>query len=106
MADYGTGEITLAKAVLASLRPGMLCLADRQFFGFALWNLARQTEADLLWRIKKNARLACDKRLPDGSYVSRIYQIGIGDVRPTASRCASSTTVWMASPMPSRSTDS
>src|SRR4051812_38213337 len=73
MADYGTGEITLAKAVLASLRPGMLCLADRQFFGFALWNLARQTEADLLWRIKKNARLACDKRLPDGSYVSRIY---------------------------------
>jgi Insertion element 4 transposase N-terminal/Transposase DDE domain len=73
MADYGTGEITLAKAVLTSLRPGMLCLADRQFFGFALWNLAWQTEADLLWRIKKNARLPCDERLPDGSYLSRIY---------------------------------
>jgi hypothetical protein len=72
MVENGT-HVTLAKAVLASLRPGMLCLADRQFFGFALWNLARQTEADLLWRIKKNARLACDKRLPDGSYVSRIY---------------------------------
>src|SRR5438876_3666469 len=49
MADYGTGEISLAKAVLASLQPGMLCLADRQFFGFQLWNLARQTGADLLW---------------------------------------------------------
>jgi hypothetical protein len=73
MAGYGTGEITLAKAVLSSLRPGMLCLADRQFFGFALWNLARQTEADLLWRIKKNARLHREKQLPDGSYLSQIY---------------------------------
>jgi hypothetical protein len=73
MADYGTGEITLAKAVLANLRPGMLCLADRQFFGFTLWNQARQTGADLLWRIKKNARLPREKQLPDGSYLSRIY---------------------------------
>jgi Insertion element 4 transposase N-terminal/Transposase DDE domain len=73
MADYGTGEITLTKAVLGSLRPGMLCLADRQFFGFELWNLARQSGADLLWRIKKNARLPREKQLPDGSYLSHIY---------------------------------
>jgi hypothetical protein len=73
MAGYGTGEITLAKAVLGSLRPGMLCLADRQFFGFGLWNLARESGADLLWRIKKNLRLACEQRLPDGSYLSHIY---------------------------------
>jgi hypothetical protein len=73
MADYGTGEITLAKAVLASLRPGMLCLADRQFFGFDLWTLAQATGADLLWRIKKNMRLARDERLADGSYLSHIY---------------------------------
>ena len=31
------------------------------------------TGAALLWRIKKNMRLACEKRLPDGSYLSRIY---------------------------------
>jgi hypothetical protein len=73
MADYGTGEITLAKSVLARLQPGMLCLADRQFFGFALWSQARETGADLLWRIKKNARLPGEKRLPDGSYLSHIY---------------------------------
>jgi hypothetical protein len=73
MAGYGTSEITLAKAVLASLQPGMLCLADRQFFGFALWNQARDTGADLLWRIKKNLRLPCEKRLPDGSYLSHIF---------------------------------
>jgi len=73
MAGYGTGEITLAKAVLGRLQPGMLCLADRSFFGFEVWNQARDTGADLLWRIKKNLRLACEERLPDGSYLSRIY---------------------------------
>ncbi len=74
MADYRTGETTLAKAVLAaSLQPGMLCLADRNFFGFDIWGQARDTGADLLWRIKKNLRLACEERLPDGSYLSRIY---------------------------------
>jgi hypothetical protein len=59
--------------VLAKLTPGMLCLADRQFFGFALWNHARQTGADLLWRIKKNTRLPRENSLPDGSYLSHIY---------------------------------
>jgi hypothetical protein len=73
MAGYRTGEITLAKAVLAGLGKGMLCLADRQFFGFALWHQACGTGADLLWRIKRNMRLACETRLPDGSYLGRIY---------------------------------
>jgi hypothetical protein len=73
MDSYRTGEITLAKAVLPRLRGGMLCLADRNFFGFELWQLARGTGADLLWRMKKNMRMACDKRLPDGSYLSRVY---------------------------------
>ena len=31
------GETTLARPALAALLPGMLCLADRQFFGHALW---------------------------------------------------------------------
>jgi len=70
---YTTGEVTLAKAVLPRLRKGMLCLADRNFFGFALWKQAHATGAELLWRVKKTMRLACEKRLPDGSYLSRIY---------------------------------
>ena len=73
MDGYATGEITLAKTVLPGLRKGMLCLADRQFFGYELWKQARATGADLLWRVKKNMRLACETRLPDGSYRSRIY---------------------------------
>ena len=56
-----------------SLCDGMLCLADRNFYGFELWNQARGTGADLLWRVKKNLRLPCEERLPDGSYLSRVY---------------------------------
>ena len=52
----------------------MLCLADRNFFGFDLWKKAHTTGADLLWRIKKNLRLPCEKRLSDGSYLSTIYR--------------------------------
>jgi Insertion element 4 transposase N-terminal/Transposase DDE domain len=73
MAGCETGEITLARGVIVALRKGMLCLADRNFFGFALWNQARASGADLLWRIKKNLRLPVQKPLPDGSYLSRIY---------------------------------
>lgn len=73
MADYATSEIALAKTVLPSLGKGMLCLADRGFFGFEMWKQATSTGADLLWRVRKNILLLCEKRLPDGSYLSRIY---------------------------------
>jgi hypothetical protein len=73
MAGCTTGETTLAQDVLAGLQRGMLCLADRQFFGFALWQQARGTGPELLWRIQKNIRLPCAKRLPDGSYLSHLY---------------------------------
>ena len=73
MADYATSEIALAKTVLPCLVKGMLCLADRGFFGFEMWKQAAATGADLLWRVRKNIRLPCEKRLPDGSYLSRIY---------------------------------
>lgn len=73
MGGYHTGEITLAKAVLPRLASGMLCLADRQFFGFELWQQAQATGAHLLWRMKKNMRMACEQRLADGSYLSHVY---------------------------------
>ncbi len=60
LAGYGTSEIAL-------------CLADRNFFGYALWDQARATGADLLWRVKTQIRLPCEQRLPDGSYLSCIY---------------------------------
>lgn len=72
MAGYGTSELALAREVVETLRPGMLCLADRAFFGFDLWTQATARQAELLWRVKTNLRLPCLQRLPDGSYLSRI----------------------------------
>jgi hypothetical protein len=73
MSGCGTSELALSKEVLAALTPGMLCLADRNFFGHEMWTMARATGADLVWRVKKNARLSADTPLPDGSYISHIY---------------------------------
>jgi hypothetical protein len=73
MSKYRTDEITLAQDVVLALRKGMLCLADRFFPSYKLWRKAAQTGADLLWRTRQNARLDIDRRLPDGSYLSRIY---------------------------------
>src|SRR4051795_11467357 len=73
LGPYATGEITLAREVLTVLRPGMLCLADRQFFGHALWLLALDTGADLLWRVKHNLRLPREAVLADGSYLTTVY---------------------------------
>jgi hypothetical protein len=70
---YATGEITLAKQVLASLQPKMLCLADRNYLSYALWQQARQTGAALLWRAKTHLRLEVLERYADGSYRSAIY---------------------------------
>jgi len=73
MGPYATSENTLAKDVLGALDSGMLCLADRGFFGFEMWQQALATQAQLLWRCKKNMRFACEQRLADGSYLSRTY---------------------------------
>jgi len=71
-----TGEQTLAAGVLDALEPGMLCLADRLFYSFALWNRARATGAELVWRTKSNHLLAVAERLADGSYLSELFASG------------------------------
>ncbi len=73
MDRYATDELTLAEQVIPSLRKGMLCMADRFFPSYKLWRIAARTGADLLWRTRQNARLDVEQRLPDGSYLSRIY---------------------------------
>jgi hypothetical protein len=70
---FADGETTLAHGALPALRPGMLCLADRQFFGHALWQEAAATGADLLWRVKRNLRLPREAVLADGSFLSTVY---------------------------------
>ncbi len=41
MADYHSSETTLARGVVPHLRRRLLCLADRSFFGFELWQQAQ-----------------------------------------------------------------
>lgn len=70
---YARSEHRLAVPLLAALEPGMLCITDRGFFGFELWQQAKATGAALLWRLKKNALFKVEERLRDGSYLSRAY---------------------------------
>src|SRR4051812_25437694 len=76
LGSFAEGETTLAHGVLEALQPGMLCLADRQFFGHALWGEAAASGADLLWRVKRNLRLPREAGLADGSFLTTVYPSG------------------------------
>jgi hypothetical protein len=69
---FGTGEKTLAAGLLGRLGTGMLCLADRNFTCWELWDRAAATGAHLLWRIGASFSLPVDEVLPDGTYLSRL----------------------------------
>jgi len=69
---YAVAENRLARLVVPRLTKGMLCLADRGFFGYELWNQAVATGADLLWRVKSTLKPGPLERLPDGSYLGRL----------------------------------
>ncbi len=69
---YTTSEPALARDLLARLESGMLCLADRGFYGFEAWQAAAATGADLLWRVKDNLKLEPVKYLADGSWLAEI----------------------------------
>jgi hypothetical protein len=68
----GTGERELARQLLGRLRPGMLLIADRNFYSYQLWDAAAGTGAQLLWRVKASIHLPMTRELPDGSYLTRI----------------------------------
>lgn len=73
IASCRTHEAKLARQVIEHLPKDALCLADRAFFGYPLWQQALATGADLLWRIKADANLPKLEKLPDGSYLTKIY---------------------------------
>ncbi|MFI1730449.1 IS4 family transposase [Streptomyces acidicola] len=66
-------EPVLSRQLSGELRAGMLLLADRGFYGFELWQAARATGADLLWRMRKSAALPVVQVLADGSYLSTVH---------------------------------
>jgi hypothetical protein len=80
-AEFGpirTGERELAEGVLPALEEGMLVLFDRGFFSYDFFAAARDTGADLLFRVSSQLKLPVLQRLPDDSYLSAITPKGIG----------------------------
>ena len=71
--DLATGEPTMVEQLLGRLEPGMLLLADRGIFSYALWRTAIATGADLLWRIRTDRngpQPEFVEDLPDGSWLA------------------------------------
>jgi Transposase DDE domain/Insertion element 4 transposase N-terminal len=68
-----TGERALAARLTGCLQPGMLLLADRGFYSWALWNQCTATGAQLLWRVSAGTHLPVARRLPDGSWLTVIH---------------------------------
>ena len=74
IAPYRHSEQAMAARLLpAKLDRDMLVLANRNFYGFKLWQLAGASGAQLVWRIKSTLQLPVQKALPDGSYLSTIF---------------------------------
>jgi len=77
LGPYRASEWEICKPLLASLRPGMLCMADRGFNGHEHWRQAQATGAHLLWRCGDHRILPRHKELGDGSYLSAIVPSGM-----------------------------
>ena len=74
IAPYGHSEVAMAAELLpAKLTGDMLVMADRNFYGFKLWQQACASGAKLLWRVKSNLGLPVEQELADGSYLSTVY---------------------------------
>jgi hypothetical protein len=70
---YEDSENSLALNVIPKLCSGMLCLADRLFMSWEIFDKAQKTGAELLFRARDDRKLPVEKRLPDRSYLSTIY---------------------------------
>jgi Transposase DDE domain len=70
LGPVATGEQTLAAALITRLTPGMLVLADRNFYSYQAWQQTCATGAALLWRVSGRLALPILRALPDGSYRS------------------------------------
>lgn len=74
LAPYARSEKAMAAERLAGwLSKDMLLLADRGFFSFKLWQRGGASGAALLWRVASNLKLPAQELLPDGSYLSTVY---------------------------------
>lgn len=68
------GEVPMARILLRFLEANMLLLWDRGFLSYDLLQRVLARQAHLLARIKSNVIVVPFQRLPDGSYLGRLYR--------------------------------
>jgi hypothetical protein len=81
LGPYTTSERVLADRLWTSLEKGMLCLADRGFYGYERFKTAASTGAELLWRVNSTVALPRERTLADGSYLTHIAKDNHGRKR-------------------------
>jgi hypothetical protein len=72
LGPLSAGERELAQTVLADLDEQMLVIFDRGFYSYDLFTAARDTGAELLFRITTSLKLPVLQPLPDGSFLSAV----------------------------------
>jgi transposase IS4-like protein/DDE family transposase len=70
---YHDGEQALVDQLWDHLPPDALLLEDRGFFSYRHWKTLDTRGTKLLMRMKKNLILRPIERLPDGSFLAKIY---------------------------------
>lgn len=69
-----TAEVRMTPPLLKHLTAGMLLMWDRNFLTYEHVRQVRARRAHLLARIKKNQIFPPLRRLPDGSYLAKLYR--------------------------------
>ena len=67
------GEQTLAERLFDKIPADALLLEDRGFFSYKHWKMLTERGLKLLVRLKKDLVLVPIRRLPDGSYLAKVY---------------------------------
>jgi Insertion element 4 transposase N-terminal/Transposase DDE domain len=69
----GRSEVIMARYLARFLEENMLLLWDRGFLSYDLVEQVLQRKAHLLARVKDHMVFKCERRLPDGSYLAKLY---------------------------------
>ncbi len=70
--SYNVSENQLFREMLGDLTKDMLLFADRNFFGFDLWNECSKHCGAMIWRVAKNVHFPIKEKLSDGSFISEL----------------------------------
>ena len=74
--EAGESEGPLAQKLITQLSPGLLLLADRGFYSYAVWQQLLDRGIDAVFRVSSTLRLPAITEYEDGSYLSVLLAPG------------------------------